>query len=209
MTDGNNNSILFISGVPSAGKTTISYELLREIDYFRIVQETDILREILRGYNTYLSQEVSEILSDLTEPAPHTELLSYERAKIQCTIMKKSIIEIVKRQNRKCIPTIICGVHIIPEILYNNIPGNNIKYVNLYFDCEEDLYSHLRIRNHDKYGKKSVSFLFEMNSELQDNFSFMQSKNPSTFISINVGKLTIKETVTAIIDFLQQQQSIC
>ncbi|NLL77034.1 MAG: hypothetical protein GX235_07285 [Clostridiales bacterium] len=209
MTDGNNNLILFISGVPSAGKTTISYELLREIDYFRIVQETDILREILRGYNTYLSQEVSEILSDLTEPAPHTELLSYERAKIQCTIMKKSIIEIVKRQNRKCIPTIICGVHIIPEILYNNIPGNNIKYVNLYFDCEEDLYSHLRIRNHDKYGKKSVSFLFEMNSELQDNFSFMQSKNPSTFISINVGKLTIKETVTAIIDFLQQQQSIC
>ena len=141
MTDGNNNLILFISGVPSAGKTTISYELLREIDYFRIVQETDILREILRGYNTYLSQEVSEILSDLTEPAPHTELLSYERAKIQCTIMKKSIIEIVKRQNRKCIPTIICGVHIIPEILYNNIPGNNIKYVNLYFDCEEDLYS--------------------------------------------------------------------
>lgn len=209
MTDGNNNLILFISGVPSAGKTTISYELLREIDYFRIVQETDILREILRGYNTYLSQEVSEILSDLTEPAPHTELLSYERAKIQCTIMKKSIIEIVKRQNRKCIPTIICGVHIIPEILYNNIPGNNIKYVNLYFDCEEDLYSHLKIRSHDKYGKKSVSFLFEMNSELQDNFSFMQSKNPSTFISINVGKLTIKETVTAIIDFLQQQQSIC
>jgi hypothetical protein len=37
----------------------------------------------------------------------------------------------------------------------------------------------------------------------------MQSKNPNTFISINVGKLTIKETVTAIIDFLQQQQSIC
>ncbi len=209
MIEDNNNLILFISGVPSAGKTTISYELLREIDYFRIVQETDILREILRGYNTYLSEEVSEILSDLTEPAPHTELLSYERAKIQCTIMKKSIIEIVKRQNRKCIPTIICGVHIIPEILYNNISGNNIKYVNLYFDCEKDLYSHLKIRSHDKYGEKSVSFLFEMNSKLQDNFSFMQSKNPNTFISINVGKLTIKETVTAIIDFLQQQQSIC
>lgn len=208
MTKDDSNLILFISGVPSAGKTTVSYELLRAIDYFRIVQETDILREILRGYNTYLSEEVSEILSNLTEPAPHTELLSYERAKTQCEIMKKSIIEIVKRQNRKCIPTIICGVHIIPEILYNDLSGSNIKYVNLYFDCEEDLYSHLRIRNHDKYGEKSVPFLFEMNSKLQNNFSSMQSKNPNNFISINVGKLTIKETVASIIDFLQPQQCL-
>lgn len=209
MSADNNNLILFISGVPSAGKTTISYELLKTINYFRIVQETDILREIIRGYNTYLSEDASNTLLDLTEPAPHTELLSYERAKVQCKIMKNSIVEIVKRQNRKCIPTIICGVHIIPEILYNNITGNNIKYINLYFDCEKDLYSHLKIRDHDKYGPKSLPFLFKMNSELQNNFSFMQSKNPKTFMSINVGKLTIEETVNAIIDFLQQQQSIC
>lgn len=209
MSEAKNNLILFISGVPSAGKTTISYELLKELDYFRIVQETDILREIIRGYNTYLFENMSITLLDLTEPAPHTELLSYKRAKIQCTIMKNSIEEIVKRQNRKSIPTIICGVHIIPEILYKNIADDNIKYINLYFDCEKDLYSHLKLRNHDKYGEKSVPFLFKMNSELQDNFFSMQSKNPETFISINVGKLTIKETVKAIIDFLQQQQSIC
>ena len=52
------NLIILISGVPSAGKTTISYELLRRINCFRIVQETDILREILRGYNQFLVESL-------------------------------------------------------------------------------------------------------------------------------------------------------
>lgn len=203
MCKSNKNLILFISGVPSSGKTTISYELLKQIDYFRIVQETDIIREILRGYNVYLSKNVSNAFEELSEPASHTELLSYDRAKNQCRIMKNSINEIVKRQNRKCIPTIICGVHIIPEILYETISGGNIKYVNLYFDCEKDLYSHLKVRNKDKYGEKSVPFLFEMNSQLHNSFFKMQSIEPSTFLSINVGKLTIDETLNAILKFLE------
>ena len=46
--------IVFISGVPGVGKTTISYELLKNIGKFRIIEETDLVREILRGYNNYL-----------------------------------------------------------------------------------------------------------------------------------------------------------
>lgn len=197
------NLILLISGVPSSGKTTISYELLKKIEYFRIVQETDIIREIIRGYNIYLSQDNANTFKDLKEPTSHNELLSYERAKSQCILMRNSINEIINRQNRKCIPTIISGVHIIPEILYKTISGNNIKYINLYFDCEQDLYSHLKTRNIDKYGKKCVPFLFKMNSELRDNFFYMQAKAPETFISINVGKLTISETLNIILKFLQ------
>lgn len=135
---------------------------------------------------------------------PHTDLLSYSRAKEQCEAMKYSIEEIVKRQNRKCIPTIICGVHIIPEILCKNISGNNIKYVNLYFDCEEDLYSRLKERDENKYGEKSVPFLYKMNSELQDSIIPLQSANPKCFTSVNVGKYSIEETTNIIIDFLQQ-----
>ena len=81
---------------------------------------------------------------------------------LQTEKMRKSIDEIIKRQNRKCIPTIICGVHIIPEILYDTISGENIKYINLYFDCEKDLYSHLKIRDNNKYGEKNIPFLFKM-----------------------------------------------
>ena len=41
--------VVFISGVPGVGKTTISYELLKKRAEFRIVQETDLIREVLRG----------------------------------------------------------------------------------------------------------------------------------------------------------------
>ena len=55
------NTILFISGVPGLGKTTLSYELLKRYDKFRIIQETDIIREILRGYNEYIEYQMSEV----------------------------------------------------------------------------------------------------------------------------------------------------
>lgn len=46
--------IVLISGVPGAGKTTISYELLKIHTEIRLIEETDIIRDILRGYNIYL-----------------------------------------------------------------------------------------------------------------------------------------------------------
>ena len=48
--------IFLISGVPGVGKTTLSYELLKRFSTFRIIQETDLIREILRGYNEYLQE---------------------------------------------------------------------------------------------------------------------------------------------------------
>ena len=51
--------IVFISGVPATGKTTISYELLKRYNIFRIIQETDLIREILRGYNEYIDYKMN------------------------------------------------------------------------------------------------------------------------------------------------------
>lgn len=51
------NLVLLISGVPGVGKTTLSNELLKIHKEIRLVEETDIIREILRGYNDYLFQE--------------------------------------------------------------------------------------------------------------------------------------------------------
>ena len=39
--------IVLISGVPGAGKTTISYELLKIHTEIRLIEETDIIRDIL------------------------------------------------------------------------------------------------------------------------------------------------------------------
>ena len=52
--------IVIISGVPGVGKTTIYYELLKRFDCFRIIEETDLMREILRGYNKYIEELFGE-----------------------------------------------------------------------------------------------------------------------------------------------------
>ena len=49
------NLIIFVSGVPGMGKTTISYELLKKFSKFRIIEETDLIREILTGIICILS----------------------------------------------------------------------------------------------------------------------------------------------------------
>ena len=81
-----NDLIVLISGVPGVGKTTISYELLKEHEEFRLVEETDIIREILRGYNEYLENIHDTPLNDVIYE--HDIFLSYDMAKHQCRIMK-------------------------------------------------------------------------------------------------------------------------
>ena len=141
------NLIILISGVPGVGKTTISWELLKTYQEFRLVEETDIIREILRGYNNLLT---SIHKSPLDEIYAHDIFLSYDMARQQCKIMKNSIINIIKRQQRKGIPSIINGVHIIPEELYLSTPFPNILYINLYIDSEKDLWTRLSKRDPQK-----------------------------------------------------------
>ena len=85
-------------------------------------------------------------------------------AKQQCKIMKNSIVNIIKRQQRKRIPSIINGVHIIPEELYLCTPFPNILYINLYIDSEKTLWNRLNKRNPQKYKKEYVPLLYQTNT---------------------------------------------
>lgn len=196
--------VLFISGVPGAGKTTISYELLKRYNAFRIVQETDVIREIIRGYNEYAIKNTAVSLFQMNTVLPHTELLSYAMCVDQCNIMKYSIKEIIDRQKRKKIPTIINGVHIIPEVLSDFVQAQNTIYINLFFDCQDDLFNHLKNRDQEKYGLKSVPFLFNMNKELNNSMTILHSKSPQSFLSINVGKTTIDDAINIIVDYINR-----
>ena len=80
-------------------------------------------------------------------------------AKNQCKIMKNSIINIIRRQQRKGIPSIINGVHIIPEELYAHLKPSNIVYINLYVDSEKILWSRLKKRDSQKYKLEFVPLL--------------------------------------------------
>lgn len=188
------NLILLISGVPGVGKTTISYELLKSHNEIRLVEETDIVREILRGYKDKLAENC---LIDSNNIYPHDVFLNYEMAKQQCDIMKNSIVNIIKRQQRKNIPSIINGVHIIPEVLCTHISCPNIIYINLYVDSEYALWERLKSRNPKKYTPECIPYLFQTNLDIYNSICQM-FKSFNMLYSINVSNLSIEETLSEI-----------
>ncbi len=115
----------------------------------------------------------------------------------QCHIMKNSIINIVKRQQRKQIPSIINGVHIIPEELYAHTSFPNVLYIILYVDSEEALWKRLKNRDPQKYTYECVPVLYETNVELQNSIQRIPEKLCRLY-SINVSNLSIENTVLRI-----------
>ena len=176
-----NDLIVLISGVPGVGKTTISYELLKEHEEFRLVEETDIIREILRGYNEYLENIHDTPLNDVIYE--HDIFLSYDMAKHQCRIMKNSIINIIQRQQRKGIRTIINGVHII--------------FINLYVDSEAALWKRLKIRDPQKYKPDRIPLLYKTNTDLNNSLYHIPG-NLYNVYSIDVSNMTVTDTLSTI-----------
>ena len=199
--------VLLISGVPGSGKTTISYELLKRYNEFRLIQETDLIREVLRGYNEYLDERFNSLEGQTYNIIPdHRKMFNYSELKEQCLIMKNSIENIVLRQQRKGIPSIINGVHVIPGVLNGIVQNKGVAYINLYIDRKEILYKRWENRDPNKY----VPYLdvsFETNLLLNQSTLELSKKNPSTFHSINVTNLTIDQIVEKIMAFILTVQS--
>ena len=195
--------VVFISGVPGVGKTTISYELLKKRMEFRIVQETDLVREVLRGYNDYLAQNFEDKLNsvfDKIEITDYTKLFNYEEAMQQCVIMRKSFENIVFRQQRKGISSIINGVHIIPEVMNGIAGNNNIIYVNLYINSEEEIYNRLLSRNPTSYMLNHVPLIFQTNVDLDMSVRKLSQRVAHVFHTIDVTSLSPEETIAEIMN---------
>lgn len=202
-----NGLIVFFSGVPGVGKTTISYELLKRYNEFRIIQETDLIREILRGYNDYISTTIKDqstlsVLNTFISIPDHTKIFNYDELIDQCYIMKKSIEMIVARQQRKGISSIINGVHIVPEVLNGISCNGNVIFINLYIDTPEALRLRLLERDHQKY----LPFLdvsFATNCSLYNSTSLLSQKYPHNFLNIDVTYLTVDQVLNEVIAFIE------
>ncbi len=196
-----NGFIIFISGVPGVGKTTISYELLKRYSQFRIIEETDLIREVLRGYNEFLRDSFGSDISfifDKIEITAHTKLLSLEEAKEQCMYMKNSFEQIIARQQRKGISSIINGVHIIPEALNGLAGNNNIIYINLYIGNEQKIYERIAKRNPTSYMLDHIPFIYQTNRDLYLSTKELTTQTQHVF-NIDITYLNIDETIEKII----------
>ena len=202
--------IVFISGVSGAGKTTISYELLKKFNEFRIIEETDIIREILRGYNEYIETQYKEkvqFLFEKTEIFDHTKLLNFDEAKKQCELMWKSFEKIIGRQKRRGISSIINGVHIVPEVL-NGINGNdNIVFINLYINSEKEIFSRLNNREPNSFMLDYIASIFETNVKLYESTEKLFDDRNFIFNNIDVTCLTIEETINKVVECIKNKIS--
>lgn len=202
--------IVFIPGVPGAGKSTISYELLKVFREFRIIEETDLIREILRGYNDYIKTEFGDkaaFIFEKIEVYDHMKFLSFYEAKQQCGYMKKSLEKIVARQQRKGIPSIVNGVHIIPEVLNGIAENQNIIFINLFINNENELYNRLKERNPNKYSLDKIPLIYQTNIDLRLSTLKLAADDRNIFSCIDVTNLTIKETLQEIILCFRQRLS--
>ena len=195
--------IVFISGVSGAGKSTLANELLRAFDAFRIIEETDLIRETLRGYSEYLKEAFGDDNQFLLEPnliTGHEKLLSFTDTKQQCTFMKKSIEKIVERQQRRGIPSIINGAHIVPEILDGILKNRNVVYLNLHMNNQDEIYSRLFKRDPHSFVLNHISLLYETNIALYLSTSALSNKSEHVFNNIDVTNLNIKEVLAIAIE---------
>ena len=199
--------IVLISGVPGSGKTTISYQLLKKIDEFRIIEETDLLREILLGYNEYLIKEYkndSTFIKNINI-TDHNKLLSLNEASQQCLYMKSSIEKIIERQKRKGIPSIINGVHIIPSVLNGICNNEGIIFINLYVNNPSSIYNRILERNPTSYMLEHISYIYNSGKDLyEDTKKLANNSNPYLFNNIDVTTLSIDETIDKVIDIIDK-----
>ena len=200
--------IVFISGVPGSGKTTISYNLLKRHSEFRIIEETDLIREVLLGYNEHLISEYQpdSVFIKGINITDHNKLLTLIEAKEQCYHMKKSFEKIIERQQRKGIPTIINGVHIIPSVLNGLCNNRNIIYINLYINNENRIYDRIYGRAPKSYMLEQTSLIYKTNLDLFAEVEYLSNQyEPFLFNNIDVTDLELDETLILIDDLIDNR----
>lgn len=141
------DTILLLSGVSCVGKTTAAYGIVKKYPEFRRVSELDLVRTIVRVAYGHLSetfdvdkntlmQQYKALFASITNS-------DFKTTKLQSEQLLPYLEEIVHRQQRRQIPTIIEGAGIVPSTFFpDNQPLDwimkNVIIVNLYLSSEEE-----------------------------------------------------------------------
>lgn len=181
--------IVLISGIPASGKTTISNLLAAKHNVFLTVEETDIVRAALLGEQDNLIKNNILIPDNLTIIG-HGIILEYDDFLKQNSLYLEPIYQIIKRQKRKKIPSIINGMHIMLKEADVLLELENIHYFYLYFSSFEDYKNRLMARKSDVDLSFYLDVMFENNKKYYEFLCSLKEKYHNIHI-VDVGKITI------------------
>lgn len=160
------DAILMLSGVSCVGKTTAAYEIVKNYPVFRRVSEYDLLRTVVRTAYEYLAEEAyidkSELERKYSALFESITSNNFEITRLQSEQLLPYVKEIILRQQRRRIPTIIEGAGIVPSTYFpNNQPlawlTKHVLFINLYMSDEEDHISRRRSRSEERDYHESLS----------------------------------------------------
>lgn len=139
--------IFLISGVPCAGKTTISFKLNYSKKYL-IVQEGDIIRSAMRGYQESLIKKGFQFREKDILPI-HGLLNNYQTILDENDNFINAFYEVILRQKRKGISTIINGFNLMNRKIDYFLEVKDLYFVYLHFNKIETIKERLKKRNSD------------------------------------------------------------
>ena len=160
------DAILMLSGVSCVGKTTAAYEIVKKYPEFRRVSEYDLLRTVVRTAYEYLAEEAhinkDELISKYNALFESITNSNFEITKLQSEQLLPYVKEIILRQQRRRIPTIIEGTGIVPSTYFpNNQPlswlTKHVVFINLYISDKEEHISRRRSRSEERDYLESIS----------------------------------------------------
>ncbi len=180
--------IVLISGVPASGKTTISNQLATKHEAFLTIEETDIIRAALLGEQNNLVKN-GVIIPDNLTIIGHGIILEYEDFLKQNALYLEPIYQIIRRQKRKKIPTIINGMHLMLEDLKVLLELEDTHYFYLYFSSFDDYKNRLLSRKSDVDLSSYLSTMYENNKMYYHFLCSLKEKYNNVHI-VDVGKMT-------------------
>lgn len=160
------DTILMLSGVTCVGKTTTAYEIVKNYLEFRGVSECDLIRTIVRTIYKHLSEEVyvdkDELVIKYNTFLEFIPSSNFEVTKLQSEQLLPYVKEIILRQQRKRIPTIIEGNCIVPSTYFPNNQSlvwlnKHVVFINLYVSDEEKHISRRQLRVEERDYSESIS----------------------------------------------------
>lgn len=159
------DTILIISGVSCVGKTTVAYEIVKNHTAFRRVSELDILRTIIRTSYEHLARDANidtNIMNEYDSLFKSITDNDFATTKLQSEQLLPYIKEIILRQQRRKIPTIIEGAGIVTSTYFpNNQPlewlTNHVIFANLYLADEKAHIMRRKSRSEERDYHENIS----------------------------------------------------